>query len=81
MIARPPGSEMRGDKKKLREDEPTLREALPGLPPYIFAGIAYIGCGLIFQGILYSSFTGVLFLLAFVWGIPALWRRIRGGGR
>lgn len=67
-----------GRKERRREHygEPASVER-GWIVPYILAGIAYIGCGLIYPGILYSSFTGMLFLLALVWGLPWLWRRFR----
>lgn len=44
---------------------------------YALAFIAYVGLGLLFEQLMSSWIFGVMFLVAAVWGVPALWRRLR----
>ena len=44
---------------------------------YLAAGISYTLLGIYNQNYIYSVFEGVAYLLLFVLGIPALWRRLR----
>jgi hypothetical protein len=41
------------------------------------AFVSYVALGLVAEEVFSSWMIGVLFLVASVWGIPALWRRLR----
>lgn len=44
---------------------------------YVFAFVAYVGLGVVAKEIFASWVWGLTFLVVAVWGIPALWRRLR----
>lgn len=44
---------------------------------YALAFVAYVALGVLFKEIFASWVWGLTFLVVAVWGIPALWRRLR----
>ena len=44
---------------------------------YAFAFVAYVGLGVVAKEVFSSWVWGLTFLVVAVWGLPALWRRLR----
>jgi fatty acid desaturase len=44
---------------------------------YLVAFVAYVGLGIFAAQVFANWIYGVVFLVATVWGVPALWRRLR----
>lgn len=44
---------------------------------YVLAFVAYVALGIFAAGVFANWIYGVVFLVLTVWGIPALWRRLR----
>ncbi|MEX2238870.1 MAG: hypothetical protein WEB00_15200 [Dehalococcoidia bacterium] len=69
----------------MADDSPTdVPPPEPGTPMgwqelllYVVVGAAYIAIGIFFEILLFSWLTGTLFMLAGVWLVPMLVRRLR----
>lgn len=60
---------------------PSRRQELAGglraLFPYLIAGLIFIALGVTDPRFMLNWSPGILLLVGVVWGVPALWRRIR----